>query len=220
MTPKIYRYVVKKDAGSAPNPCDEYCTLAICKPGIRRTASEGDWIIGFKKGTSNQVIYVMQVEEKLTFAEYWNDNDRFKLRKPEFSPLSDNIYQPDGIDELRQVPNQVHDHNSDKRDSSGTNVLISKRFWYFGKNAPEFELKLKHLIHKGRGHSVNINRQEPDVEMLIDWLKQQGKKGVHGKPVNLPEGINFSIKNRVASVIAPHYQSNNQSSRSKNCDIC
>ena len=37
----LYSYIVAYDGGSAPNPFHEFCTLAICKPGMRRTAEKG-----------------------------------------------------------------------------------------------------------------------------------------------------------------------------------
>ena len=43
---KLFSYVVARDYGFAPNPFFSTCTLATCKPKIRRTASVGDWIIG------------------------------------------------------------------------------------------------------------------------------------------------------------------------------
>ena len=36
---KLFTYKVMHDGGSAPNPYSELCTLAICKPAIRRVAS-------------------------------------------------------------------------------------------------------------------------------------------------------------------------------------
>jgi hypothetical protein len=42
----LYSYVVRSDSGFAPNPFGEYCTLACCKPQIRKRARVGDWIVG------------------------------------------------------------------------------------------------------------------------------------------------------------------------------
>ncbi len=43
---RIYSYVVRYDSGFAPNPFYGYCTLATCKPDIRRGAEVGDWVVG------------------------------------------------------------------------------------------------------------------------------------------------------------------------------
>lgn len=42
---RIYSYVVRYDSGFAPNPFYGYCTLATCKPDIRRAAEVGDWLV-------------------------------------------------------------------------------------------------------------------------------------------------------------------------------
>ncbi len=43
---RIYAYILKVDSGFAPNPFHGWCTLACCKPAIRRKARPGDWIVG------------------------------------------------------------------------------------------------------------------------------------------------------------------------------
>ena len=35
---RVHSYVVRYDSGFAPNPFYEYCTLATCKPNIRKGA--------------------------------------------------------------------------------------------------------------------------------------------------------------------------------------
>lgn len=44
--PTLFSYVIPHDGGSAPNPYFGICTLAICKPVIRRTAKVEDWVVG------------------------------------------------------------------------------------------------------------------------------------------------------------------------------
>lgn len=41
--PRIFRYVVAYDYGTAPRPHGAVCSLAICKPRIRAAARLGDW---------------------------------------------------------------------------------------------------------------------------------------------------------------------------------
>ena len=43
---KLYSYILTHDTGFSPNPFFGYCTLACCKPDIRRVAKVGDWIVG------------------------------------------------------------------------------------------------------------------------------------------------------------------------------
>jgi hypothetical protein len=44
--PSLYSYCILYDDGAVPNPYWDVCTLVICKSAIRRTAKEGDWIVG------------------------------------------------------------------------------------------------------------------------------------------------------------------------------
>jgi hypothetical protein len=72
----LFTYTVRVDRGSAPNPFWGICTLAICKPSIRRVAKPGDWIVGFGSKNANgvdhsgKVVYAMQVHQVMTFSEY------------------------------------------------------------------------------------------------------------------------------------------------------
>lgn len=218
-SPRIYRYVVRYDSGSAPNPYGGYCTLAICKPAIRRTARPGDWIIGFhgfsgKHDTRHEEIcYVMQVSESLSYAEYWEDL-RFRSRRPsekkistppsDSAPPCDNFYRPAGVGvngdaELEQAPfnNAGHDDpGSQQTDKGGKNVLVSKRFWYFGDQAKELPQSLGRLGEVGRGHVVNKykERVNEDLEQLKAWLGKF-KPGRMGTPRRLNK------KNRQTSTL-------------------
>ena len=44
---RVWRYVIRKDDGSAPNYEPPFTTLAICNPRIRKGAQPGDLIIAF-----------------------------------------------------------------------------------------------------------------------------------------------------------------------------
>lgn len=178
---RIFRYVVRYDAGSAPRPYDGYCSLAICKPRIRKAARVGDWIIGFRSRCPGDVIYVMRVEEVLAFPEYWAD-ERFHNRRPGASSKPDNIYRPGPSGTLEQVPNPVHGLGEAATDLGGRNALLSKTFWYFGRNSPAISTDLIHLVHTGIGHSVDRNRRPDDLEYLTTWLGAWGT-GRHGDPI-------------------------------------
>lgn len=143
--PKLFSYVVARDFGFAPNPFFGYCTLATCKPEIRKAARIGDWIIGTSsKGShkkNNCLVYFMKVTEILTFDQYWSDS-RFERKKPNFQSTEkyaygDNIYhEKNGIWEQEISHHRKNAKNTKnlKRDIGGKNVLISNNFGYFGKN--------------------------------------------------------------------------------------
>ena len=77
----LYSYLLAYDSGSAPNPFHGTCTLAICKPAIRRTAQVGDWIIatGRKSSTTfRKLVYAMQVAEKIPLEDYFRATSGFR----------------------------------------------------------------------------------------------------------------------------------------------
>ena len=179
---RIYRYVVRYDCGSAPRPFGGWCSLAICKPQIRKAARVGDWIIGFRSRRPGEVIYAMRVDERLELAQYWSDK-RFKSRRPGFSPLPDNIYRRTRSGELVQVPNRVHGASEVTKDISGGSALLSRRFWYFGANSVPLPNELLHLVHTTHSHAVHTGRRVDDVQRLREWLAAW-PRGVHGHPVD------------------------------------
>ena len=69
---RLCSYIVSYDAGFAPNPFWDYCTLAVCTPNHQGcTSIKGDWFIGVSpKDRGNQLIYAMQISEKMDFDEY------------------------------------------------------------------------------------------------------------------------------------------------------
>ena len=64
--PRLYSYIIARDYGFAPNPFYGFCTLATCKPNIRKSASVGDWVIGTgtkKKNRDGHLVFAMRVTE-------------------------------------------------------------------------------------------------------------------------------------------------------------
>ena len=194
----IFRYVVRFDGGSAPRPYGDICTLAICKPMIRRTASIGDWIIGVRSKAHTKVVYVMQVSKVVPFSDYWSD-PRFVDRRPGASPVPDNIYRPSERGELVQEPNPIHDSSEKTTDLSGRNVLVGNRFWYFGSESPVLPMELMHLVPYYRGHSRHINRRQSDAEHLERWLKGWSC-GIHGMPIEATEELRGWLLNSELAV--------------------
>jgi hypothetical protein len=144
-----YFYVVARDFGFAPNPFHGVCTLATCKPAIRRTARVGDWVFGVggsKLKGVGRCIFAMKVTDAMAFDAYWSDPAFFDKRPVRNGSrrmmLGDNIYHrgDDGAwlqadshhSRFDGSPNQ---HNL-QRDTSGDRVLISRHFYYFGSGAP------------------------------------------------------------------------------------
>ena len=81
---RLYSYVVARDYAFAPNPFYGFCTLATCKPQIRRTAKVADWIIGTgskRTRRDGHLLFAMRVTETLAFQQCWID-DRFRWPRP------------------------------------------------------------------------------------------------------------------------------------------
>jgi hypothetical protein len=165
---KLFSYVVDHDYGFAPNPFRGYCTLARCKFGKKRKnivelAEKGDWFVGTGGANTKlsaghgKLIYAMRVDEKLTFADYFND-ERFIGRE-------DNLL--DGA------------NRTDKF------ALISQHYFYFGRNAIDIEkIPKNHLEHslekRGPAHRNDFNKEF--IEEFTRWLERHYEVGVHGMP--------------------------------------
>lgn len=192
----LYSYVITRDYGFAPNPFYGYCTLATCKPRIRRYAQIGDWIVGTESISmghdGKRIIFAMKIDEKLTFREYWNDM-RFQCKKPVMNGskkqmYGDNIYEYNEIDNvLVQVDSHHSLANGEKnnlnydRDVKGEYVLISKKFWYFGSEGPEIpDIFSEQIIKRGIGH--RIIHDENLIRVFIAWLENNYKEGYLGEP--------------------------------------
>lgn len=155
----LYSYIVTHDTGFSPNPFFGYCTLACCKPEIRRHANKGDWIVGLTpKPQGHKIVYFMEVEESLSFHDYWRDA-RFLRKRPKLDAglsrkCGDNIYKPLPNGDYHQLPSA---HSKPKfsdgqnaetkcRDvCRGERVLISRNFVYYGSTAKELPPELARL---------------------------------------------------------------------------
>ncbi len=194
-----FSYKIEHDFGLAPNPFGGYCTLAVCKPTIRdnKRLQIGDWIIGtgsVKLKCLHHLIFAMQVEEKTTFNDYWND-PRFQYKKPVINGslvqmYGDNFYHQDTKTEEWIQENSAHsleNGNANQRhlevDTGGKTVLISKTFYYFGDNAVNIPKQFWQVCSEGRsmkGPSIPIKT----ADRFIQWLQNVHDIGVHGDPIN------------------------------------
>lgn len=151
----LYTYAITRDFGFAPNPFHGLCTLATCKPDIRKSAKVGDWIMGVGGSTLRSVkrkcILLMKVSEKMSFQEYWDDK-RFALKKSvrngsRVQMLGDNIYHRDENggwiqeDSHHSHPDGTPNFVNLNRDTGKTDqILVSNYFLYFGDQAQPVDL--------------------------------------------------------------------------------
>lgn len=199
--PVLHSYIVAYDSGFAPNPFNGYCTLATCKPDIRKHAVIDDWIIGTgsnKAGVRRGgfLVYAMRVQETLTFAEYWSD-PRFSRKKPNMygsyrMACGDNIYDPTDGDDWNQL-NSYHSRADGtpypkhiNRDTSVDRVLISADFVYFGAEGPPIPDELKAgIVLAGRGR---LKVTDTDAIAAFEaWLDELDVRGYQGRPFDMVE---------------------------------
>jgi hypothetical protein len=182
---KLYSYCLRYDDGGAPNPYWGVCTLAICKPAIRRAAKVGDWIAGTGSKNSavgdisKSLVYAMRVTQVLSMPEY----DSFcRVSLPgkipdwtssEFSrKMGDCIYDFSYPGKPKIRPS-IHAEGNRERDLSGLCVLLSKHFYYLGDEPLQLPKSLLPIIQPTRGHKSHANA--PYVHQFVDWIESQKK---------------------------------------------
>lgn len=196
---RVYSYRVEHDLGLAPNPFGGYCTLAVCKPEIRKSTKLqiGDWIIGTGSvalGNDKILIYLMQIDEKLTFQEYWED-ERFMLKKPKIPGSLVQMHGDNFYHQYLETNEWIQEHSVHcqpsgapspehmKKDLGGKYVLISKRFFYFGDSRLKIPHELLGIRKRGIGHRV-FDVDEPIAQGILNWIVNTYPLGIHGDPIN------------------------------------
>jgi hypothetical protein len=190
---RLFTYTIPFDDGAAPNPFNGMCSLAICKPAIRRAAQPGDWVAGFGSkyapsgDMSGRLVYAMRVQEVMTLEAYDRAApSRWPHRIPDIeSPalqdrLGDCIY-----DFSTGTPVQrpgVHDAGNKATDLAGDNVLISRDFYYFGSRAIRLPDNLRAILHQTQGHKSTCNA--PYLDPFVRWLRTAAPDGgqIYGWP--------------------------------------
>lgn len=208
--PRLFSYCIPVDDGAAPNPYWGICTLAICKPAIRRKAMKGDWIVGTGSkrslgDISGQVVYAMKVSEVVSMEEYdrWTRRTSSKKIPDAYNcdsrrKLGDSIYDYSaGQPRLRK---SVHDKKNRKTDLSGKNVLISNHFFYFGDKPRRLPFHLQPIAQQIRGHRVHKN--DAYVEPFIKWLRSLNLKPncLYGKPAIQIDQANCETRAQCANL--------------------
>ena len=184
---RLFSYVVRYDSGFAPNPFFGFCTLATCKPDIRKSAEVGDWVLGTGSADrkilrGGHLVYLMQVAETPSFQEY-DANPRFQRKKPDLQvserhACGDNIYfeHATGWGQRRSfhtnldgAPNQMHI----TRDTGVNRVLVSDRFVYFGGYGPQLPPRFRKfrgqdVCKKGQGRKIFDDQNL--IDDLVEWV--------------------------------------------------
>lgn len=189
---RVYLYILAADGGFAPNPFFNWCSLACCKPAIRRRAKPGDWVVGLTaKSDDHRLAYAMRVDQALTFSQYWAD-PRFERKRPRRDKCAsrqerhgDNCYEPTGRYGFRQLPGDHYDNANGREnlrakrcDLGGKRVLVANRFSYFGAEAISIP---EHLDFPRPARYNRVLLPGPAQRALIEWLESL-PPGRHGYP--------------------------------------
>lgn len=132
---RIFIYPIARDFGFAPNPFHGVCTLATCKPRIRKAAAPGDWVVGMggtKLKATGRCIFAMRVEKCLSFNEYWSDPEYIRKRPirngSRKTMVGDNIYHRIPADGVWQQADSHHSLPDGKPNISNIRTDTSLRY--------------------------------------------------------------------------------------------
>ena len=199
---KLFSYVVARDYGFAPNPFYGMCTLATCKPGIRREASIGNWVVGTgskAKDRKRCLVYVMRVTETMTFNEYW-ENERFRCKRPNLrgslkQAFGDNIYFHDDTGQWNQQ-NSHHSYSDGKpnpynidNDTKTDRVLLSTKYVYWGGSGPEIPQRFSDYDGSDICALRNYKCHFPEklVTDFLKWFHSIDATGYVSAPLDWPK---------------------------------
>lgn len=203
---QLYTYIVAYDAGSAPNPYHGICTLAICKPVIRRTACPGDIIVGLAPG-GVRIVYAMVVDDSIP----WDDYIAGCQKEPSLHPKipknaqdsGDCIWTKHADGSYHTLPSwSGHDDGDAERDiQSGQRVLLSRTFWYFGQGDQHNIELTGELVSLKPGRPYRSTANRPFREAFRDFFNDTVRHkdlgcGVHGRPTLEPDVATTAACNR------------------------
>lgn len=189
----LWTYCIPYDDGAAPNPFWGVCTLAICKPVIRRNAQLGDWVVGVGSknspigDVSTHVVYAMRVSAKVSMADYdvmtrTHLSNKVPVRKHKDWRrwVGDSIYDFTSDPPIQRAG--VHLIDNRATDLGGQYVLRSDHFFYFGDHPKRLPDELLPIVKQGQGHRSVSNA--PYVDVFTIWIEGLGVKAntLQGKP--------------------------------------
>jgi hypothetical protein len=151
--PKHNMYRMASDRGFAPNEKYGICSLSGCKKNtVEQWAKQGSWVLGIGgKGTGKP--------DKLIYAMEVASNLQYR--------------------DFRKVyPGKSHCLSGSQ---AGSNVLISRKFYYFGDKALDLPACLQHIVIKRQGCKCVTQN---DIETLKQFLMRNYNCEVHGSPNN------------------------------------
>jgi hypothetical protein len=173
---KVYLYKMTVDAGGAPCVYDGMLSLAICKPAIRRTASFGDFILGFAGNSlyeNNCLVFVAQVGHPVSGIEYYSK--KYERRPDCIYEYFDGSYRWRSGAMYHSPTNLTHDLGEPPDYESAKVLLVEKSsdFRYFRDFCPiDYRSKYgelaKFIREMRQGHRINLTESlQAAVQSLL-----------------------------------------------------
>jgi len=160
---KNYVYRITHDTGFAPNVKFGICTLSGCKKTtVEVWAQIGSWVIGIGGNRTDN-------PNKLIYAMEVEKNFRYDTFKEIYSRKGKYLLAND----------------------AGTNVLFSRKFYYFGDNAVDLPKELKHIIIDRQGCKCVSDEDVRKLEKHLGY-----RYGKFGNPNNGPDNPHNGSKCR------------------------
>lgn len=222
----LYSYCIRIDDGAAPNPYWGVCTLAICKPVIRRLAQRGDWVVGTGsknapgQDRSGELVYAMEITEP---PMTWEDYARHVTKNcpgkvPNLKSDDPRHWAGDAIYKFRggkaKLLRSVHGEENRERDLGGKNVLLSTRFYYFGRESVRLPGRLQGIVKQGQGHRSKSNQEY--LKPFVNWItRQYGQASlILGEP-QMP--IQLTAQGSGCAAMRPKCADENEDIRTRGC---
>ena len=147
---------------------------------------------------AQKLIYLAEVSDVLNFEEYWNKypqkqqpkksvengkecyktcGNNVAIKNSDISFCGDNIYEPKKGESFgfKQHKNPHHGPDCKEHDLSGQNVLVCKKFYYFGiENAIDIENK-DFTIPRWKKFSM----EDKEAKAVIDYVSKNYSKGLY-----------------------------------------
>jgi hypothetical protein len=142
---KFYIYKMTVNNGGAPCVQDKLLSLAICKPRTRGSSKTGDVVLGFagkrlaktlgNGAQDNDLVYAAEVTDKVCGERYYS-RARYAKRRDCIYTWNGRRFslRPDAMFH-RENDNRSHDLGA-YPDYKCAEVLVSKKFRYFGDRCP------------------------------------------------------------------------------------
>lgn len=195
---RLYSYVVARDYGFAPNPFHGVCTLATCKPEIRRLACVGDYVVGTGSAARRRkgyLVFAMKVAEAMSFDQYFDD-PRFQMKKPNLSSGKKNAFGDNIYSRSKGGWNQLNSHHSHAdgtpnprniaNDTQADRVLIGTDYIYWGHSGPAVPKRFRNYngfdICAGRGHKSKFPHRM--VVDFVAWFSERENRGFIDQPLD------------------------------------